>query len=208
MEKYKKWRVLILASIGLIQLIVIIFIILSSNTKETEEPPNSWLMESQVEVMSETSSELEPIFWVVDVKGAVVKPGIYEVAKNMRVQDAIDLAGGILPDAETRHLNFAQHLMDQMLIYVPLKGEESETEPADSIQIPGSETTDNEKININTADEMALQTLPGIGGKKAQQIISYRSENGSFTTIEDIMNVSGIGQKTFDSFKELISVKN
>lgn len=207
MEKIMKWRIPLLIGFGLMQFFVIIGLIISNQSKTPAENDDEWLavMQSESESIIQESTELELIYWVVDVKGAVTKPGVYEVAKNMRVQDAIDLAGGVLPHAETRHLNFAQHLSDQMLIYVPVEGEEIE----ESTQPPTEPTQAEaaEKININTANDLELQALPGIGEKKAIQIINYRTENGSFTTIEDLMEVSGIGQKTFDSLKELITVR-
>ena len=126
------------------------------------------------------------------------------MAKNMRVQNAIDLAGGLLQNAETRHINFAQHVTDQMLLYIPVVGEEIVDIPYTQPNSPVEEGTS--KININTATDLELQALPGIGEKKALQIINYRTENGSFSTIEELMEVSGIGQKTFDTLKESITV--
>lgn len=203
MEKIKKWRIPLLIGFGIFQFFIIIGLIVSSPNKKPVENEEEWLvdMHSQSESILQESEEQELIYWVVDVKGAVAKPGIYEVAKNMRVQDAVDLAGGLLPNAETRQLNFAQHLADQMLIYVPVEGEESEIHPP----LDSASEADTGKININTADEQELLALPGIGEKKASQIVSYRTENGSFATVEDLMEVSGIGQKTFDALKELIT---
>ena len=200
-----KWRIPLLICFGIVQFFIIIGFVVSSLNKRPETNEEEWLVgvnsQSQTESITEESTQQELIYWVVDVKGAVNKPGIYEVAKNMRVQDAIDLAGGLLPNAETRQLNFAQHLADQMLIYVPVEGEEVEMRPPlDSVS-----EEDVGKININTANEQELQALPGIGEKKALQIVSYRTENGSFATVEDLMEVSGIGQKTFDALKELIT---
>lgn len=206
MEKIMKWRIPLSIFLGIVQLFIIIGLVTSILNKRPEENEEEWLVgvhsQSQAENVTEVPAEQELIYWVVDIKGAVSKPGIYEVAKNMRVQDAIDLAGGLLPNAETRQLNFAQHLADQMLIYVPVEGEEVEiSASSDSVA-----TEDNRKININTANEQELQALPGIGEKKALQIVSYRTENGSFATAEDLMEVSGIGQKTFDALKELITI--
>lgn len=206
MEKIKKQRWFIIAGIMFAQFIVMIILLATPRDAEPVEQMDSWLWESQIDVESIEDKESELIFWVVDVKGAVVNPGIYEVAKNMRIQDAIDLAGGLLADANTRQLNFAQHLEDQMLIYVPLVGEENETESGVPVSTPGKEMPGAAKMNINTADVTSLQELPGIGEKKAQQIIAHRTEKGSFQAIEDIMEVSGIGQKTFEGLRELITV--
>lgn len=206
MEKITKWRIPLLIGLGIVQGLIIIGLVFSNQKSEQTENTDEWLLEMQSESESifQEPEEQEPVFWVVDVKGAVTNPGIYEVAKNMRVQNAIDLAGGLLQNAETRHINFAQHVTDQMLLYIPVVGEEIVDIPYTQPNSPVEEGTS--KININTATDLELQALPGIGEKKALQIINYRTENGSFSTIEELMEVSGIGQKTFDTLKESITV--
>lgn len=206
MEKITKWRIPLLIGLGIVQGLIIIGLVFSNQKSAQTENMDEWLLEMQSESESifQEPEEQEPVFWVVDVKGAVTNPGIYEVAKNMRVQNAIDLAGGLLQNAETRHINFAQHVTDQMLLYIPVVGEEIVDIPYTQPNSPVEEGTS--KININTATDLELQALPGIGEKKALQIINYRTENGSFSTIEELMEVSGIGQKTFDTLKESITV--
>lgn len=206
MEKITKWRIPLLIGLGIVQGLIIIGLVFSNQKSARTENTDEWLLEMQSESESifQEPEEQEPVFWVVDVKGAVTNPGIYEVAKNMRVQNAIDLAGGLLQNAETRHINFAQHVTDQMLLYIPVVGEEIVDIPYTQPNSPVEEGTS--KININTATDLELQALPGIGEKKALQIINYRTENGSFSTIEELMEVSGIGQKTFDTLKESITV--
>ena len=206
MEKITKWRIPLLIGLGIVQGLIIIGLVFSNQKSAQTENTDEWLLEMQSESESifQEPEEQEPVFWVVDVKGAVTNPGIYEVAKNMRVQNAIDLAGGLLQNAETRHINFAQHVTDQMLLYIPVVGEEIADIPYTQPNSPVEEGTS--KININTATDLELQALPGIGEKKALQIINYRTENGSFSTIEELMEVSGIGQKTFDTLKESITV--
>lgn len=206
MEKITKWRIPLLIGLGIVQGLIIIGLVFTNQESAQTENTDEWLLEMQSESESifQEPEEQEPVFWVVDVKGAVTNPGIYEVAKNMRVQNAIDLAGGLLQNAETRHINFAQHVTDQMLLYIPVVGEEIVDIPYTQPNSPVEEGTS--KININTATDLELQALPGIGEKKALQIINYRTENGSFSTIEELMEVSGIGQKTFDTLKESITV--
>ena len=206
MEKITKWRIPLLIGLGIVQGLIIIGLVFSNQKSAQTENTDEWLLEMQSESESifQEPEEQEPVFFEVDVKGAVTNPGIYEVAKNMRVQNAIDLAGGLLQNAETRHINFAQHVTDQMLLYIPVVGEEIVDIPYTQPNSPVEEGTS--KININTATDLELQALPGIGEKKALQIINYRTENGSFSTIEELMEVSGIGQKTFDTLKESITV--
>ncbi|MEI5995481.1 helix-hairpin-helix domain-containing protein [Candidatus Enterococcus mansonii] len=151
-----------------------------------------------------SQSESQPNEIYVDIKGAVKKPGMYEGTGNMRVWDAIMLAGGVREDADTKQVNFSKRISDQMVIYVPLIGEviSDDQKPADS---QDKSSKDTEKININQANESELQALPGVGQKKAQEIIRYREENGGFKGIEEIKNISGFGDKTFEKLKDVIS---
>lgn len=152
----------------------------------------------------------EPI--AVHVVGAVPRPGLYEFAEGARVQDAIDAAGGLLASANVDVVNLAALLEDGQQLNIPYKDGEvpQETSSNDSLVLPGTTKTDTsiessgDKININTASLEELDSLPGIGPTIAQRIIDYRTDNGPFQTIEDIMNVSGIGPSTFDNMKELI----
>ncbi len=156
----------------------------------------------------------------VHVVGAVPRPGLYEFAEGARVQDAINAAGGLLAAADVNTINLASLLMDGQQLNIPYKaGEEpsgggSETlslpGPDDEEELPsnnsGSEESIVELININTASLDELDSLPGIGATLAQRIIDYRNENGPFTSIEEIMDVSGVGPSTFENIKDLITV--
>lgn len=157
------------------------------------------------ETMTETIDETdyEPVVVIVDVKGAVKYPGVYTMQEGDRLIDAITAAGGYLPEADSRMLNHALRLADEAVIYVPIYGEEL-PEISESHQ-PNTQMDD--RININTATEQQLQTLPGIGPSKASAIIEHRTERGPFQKVEDIMQVSGIGQKTFERLESLIVVK-
>ena len=141
---------------------------------------------------------------VVDVKGQVALPGVYTLPANKRVLDAITLAGGVLPTADERMLNLAAKLVDEMVIYVPTEGEETSF-AGPIVQVPGA-TSASDLININTSDEIELMTLSGIGPSKAKAIIIYREENGLFQSIEQLKEVSGIGDQTFDVIKDFISI--
>lgn len=146
----------------------------------------------------------------VHVIGAVPRPGLYEFAEGARVQDAIDAAGGLLASANVDAVNLAALLMDGEQLNIPYKDGVAPTEPPAALELPGSptETTseNTDLININTASLEELDSLPGIGPTTAQRIIDYRTENGPFTTIDQIMDVSGIGPATYDEIKNLITV--
>lgn len=150
----------------------------------------------------------------VHVIGAVPRPGLYEFAEGARVQDAIDAAGGLLTSANIDSINLAAFLEDGVQLTIPFKdGQAPPAEPVeDELELPGSTeesggSEDNpDLININTASVEELDELPGIGPTIAQRIIDYRDANGPFQTIEDILNVSGVGPSTFEQIKDLITV--
>lgn len=135
---------------------------------------------------------------VIDLKGAVKKPGVYEMRAGERVHHLLKKAGGTVKNAEEKQVNLAAVLQDGMVIYIPYEGEEGVQTGA------GGEA---ETVNINTASTEELQAIPGVGPSKAEAITAYREENGPFQTVEDITNVSGIGEKTFEKIKSSISVK-
>lgn len=160
-------------------------------------------VEMDIEPESETViEEVQSI--MVDVKGAVNTQGVYELRQGDRVKDAIDMAGGVTENADELQVNYAQILEDEMLLYVPAKGEVGEI--ATTTEINGTETN-NGLVNINKATSEELQNLTGVGPSKAEAIIAYREENGGFQTIEDLQNVTGIGEKSFEKLKGEISVK-
>lgn len=160
---------------------------------------------SEVEEVEEEPVVEENPTIMVDVKGAVNVPGVYELQQGDRVKDAIDLAGGVVENADELQVNYAQILEDEMLIYVPVEGEVSEGIATVAPEV--SNGNGEGLININKATSEELQTLTGVGPSKADAIIQYREENGEFKSVEDIQHVSGIGEKSFEKLKEEISVK-
>lgn len=166
----------------------------------------------------------------VDVCGAVVNPGVYELSSDSRVFQAIEKAGGYLPGAAASYLNRARSLYDGQQIYVPTQEEvDSQTIPltqdetaqdgvvqegtaqtrtaADNTADGTGSTQAGQRINLNTADVSQLSTLTGVGESKALAIIAYREENGPFTFIEDIMNVPGIKEGTYEKIKDKIAIE-
>lgn len=168
-------------------------------------------------IMLQPAPTKQPI--AVHIIGAVPRPGLYEFAEGARIQDAINAAGGLLASANVETINLAALLEDGQQLNIPYKaGEEPSITSNDgsntddsSLVLPGStgtpEVSDTELININTASLEELDSLDGIGPTVAQRIIDYRDENGPFQTIEDILNVPGIGPATFDQIKDQITVQ-
>jgi competence protein ComEA len=168
---------------------------------------SDWIGQEELvvkEVDSENNLEKQEEVIVVDVKGAVKAPGVYEGKTGDRVLHVIDQAGGLLEEADETKVNFALKLVDEMVIYIPVIGEESEMMLTGEMTEAGKEEG---KVNLNSASEAELQTLPGIGPSKAAAIMEYRTENGSFKSVEELMEISGIGEKTFEKLKESITVR-
>ena len=131
---------------------------------------------------------------MVYVCGEVNDPGVYHLPNKSRVCDAIESAGGMTDDAGRDFWNLASEVYDGQMIYVPTKEEvESGSVPKQDTENTDVSSGDSSKININTASKEELMTLAGIGESKADNIIKYRQENGSFSAVEDLTNVSGIG---------------
>lgn len=171
-----------------------------------------------------STGETQPEMIYVDVCGAVANPGVFQLAAGSRVFQAIEAAGGYLPEAVQNCVNRAGVLTDGQQLYI-LTQEEMERQGLDPAEMAGAsdgqmngsagtgqnagltvQAQQDNRININTADEAQLTTLTGIGATRAQAIISYREENGPFAVIEDIMNVQGIKEGTFAKIKDEIVV--
>lgn len=147
----------------------------------------------------------------VYITGQVNSPGVLELDENSRIEDAINLANGLTPNANLQNVNLAFILEDGQKIYIPsiYDNEVLEyitTENGSSIIENAQGTSNNSKININKADINSLKQLPGVGDSLAERIINYRKENGNFKSIDDLKNVSGIGDKKFESLREYITI--
>ncbi len=142
---------------------------------------------------------------IVDISGCIVKPGVYYVSADSRLCDIISLAGGLTEDADIDSINQAESVSDGQKLFIPSiqdKTSEGFNSGGNSL---GSASSQGGKVNINTATFDELQTISGIGPATASSIIEYRTEHGKFASIEDIKNVSGIGEKTFEKLKDKIT---
>lgn len=172
-------------------------------TEHFEESLESLEMTHSAEESLEESAEAVLIY--IDIKGAVAHPGVYQLDQGSRMMDAIAAAGGLLPEADERHINQAALVEDQMFIYIYSEEEANHLEiPTPTVEGWEGEV-EQSQININSGSLEDLQQLPGIGPAKAQAIITHREEHGSFASLEALMEVSGIGEKTFESLKDLIT---
>ena len=192
-------------------------IVLNEDNKDASDNDDN---KSKEEIVEESK-------YYIDIKGAVKKPGVYQISANSIVNDGIKLAGGLLKNADTTTINLSKKISAEMVIYVPKKDEVVKTttnttvtkdqEISNDASIsdnnkPASKDNSSTKtpnktlVNINTATIQELTTLSGVGEAKAKDIIDYRTLNGNFKTIEDIKNVSGIGEALFVKIKDYITV--
>ncbi|WP_105106765.1 helix-hairpin-helix domain-containing protein [Streptococcus suis] len=210
MLKEYKWQIALPAAAGLL---LTTFLIFSQPAKSDQtgltDFPQLEQTSSSSELVEETSTEAskELSQLVVDVKGAVEKPGLYTLEAGARVNDAVDAAGGLTSQADPKSINLAQKLSDEAVVYVASKDENvsvvSNTTASSAMSQEGNES----KVNLNTATEADLQTISGIGAKRAADIIAYREANGGFMSVDDLNNVSGIGDKTMESIRPYVTVE-
>ena len=160
---------------------------------------------SEKEIKKEEKEESpEQDLITVDVKGAVKSPGIYDLPVGSRVHDAVQKAGGLTEEADSKSLNLAQKVSDEALVYVPTKGEEAASQQAASGTTPS--TSKDKKVNLNKASLEELKQVKGLGGKRAQDIIDHREANGKFKSVDELKKVSGIGAKTIEKLKDYVTV--
>lgn len=156
---------------------------------------------------------------IVYITGEISNPGLYELEENSRIADCIEKAGGTKEKADITNINLATILEDGEKIYIPAKDEENAQEKTNNKSeeknnnnitsktvIENNVNKKNTKVNINTATQTELESLPGIGSSIATKIIEYRKENGKFKNIEEIKKINGIGENKYKKIRELIKV--
>ena len=206
----KKQKIIAIILITIIGIGIYCYTDAIENTNEEE-------IENVLEVaQTNTTKETEEKNIFVHIAGCVQKEGMLELSSNSRIADAIEKAGGLTQEADLSDINLAYLLEDGMKIYIPNQNERQEnnektedtakTENTPSMQIQDTNTK-QDVININTATQEELDTLPGIGPATATKIIEYRKEKGKFKQKEEIKEVSGIGEAKYEKIKEYISIK-
>ncbi|WNF37693.1 helix-hairpin-helix domain-containing protein [Bacillaceae bacterium IKA-2] len=202
MNKLKRNTVFLIV-VGAIVLVFSVNFIKNFNNSGVPEDDFQFFLETEQvpEIEIEEKVVVENV--VVDLKGAVNDPGVYVMEQGKRIVDVIERANGFLKEANKDVINLALLLEDEMVIFVPLHGEEAEV----TEQFTISSSKDNGKVNINRATAEQLEKIPGIGPAKAAAIIASREEQGTFKSAEEIVRVSGIGQKSLEAMLEFIEVK-
>lgn len=193
----------IIKAVAVIFLAAVAFFVLILGGDSQEE---EMVIEStEAAEMLDVSEESEE-FIIVDVSGAVENPQVVQLKANSRVADAIAAAGGLTKKADLSQINQAAFLEDGEKVYIPEKGESVESSESVSYGTGGTMAESASKIDLNTATSEQLQTLNGVGPATAEKILQYRSQNGYFKSIEEIKNVDGIGDKTYEKLKDYIKV--
>ncbi|MCE4956169.1 helix-hairpin-helix domain-containing protein [Macrococcoides caseolyticum] len=221
MEKIKRWiemnKISFYGGIGVLVIVCLVALNLRPQTEEGIKLNhlNALQTETDAKVMplkeekaiAQKGKQEKSIH--VDIKGAVKYSGVYPAQSNQIVNDIITLAVP-LKNADLDAVNRARMLQDGMVIYIPYKGEVKENKYQiynnQNDETQQSTSTNNKVININTADVKALEEIPGIGPKKAQDILQYREQNNGFKSIDEIKEIKGIGDKTFEGLKDTITI--
>ncbi|ESU05011.1 competence protein ComE [Staphylococcus epidermidis CIM37] len=213
---FMKWKFYIL--IILIMLITFFFDLFNdknSDLKQNSQEGQSKLSDQQItnnkklnkkEVSIQKDNTKETKIFI-DIKGAVKHPNVYEMSSSNRVIDALNKAE-VLKDADLSQLNLSEKLVDQKLIYVPKKGENSMKIDSQQAALNSSDVkiNTNQPLNLNSATEEQLKNIPGIGPSKAKDILNYREKNNGFNSINDLMKIKGFGKKTFEKLKEHFTI--
>ena len=209
-EKIKEYKIIVVC-VGLGLAVGAFFLLKPSpeipvkGTSPQTELENSVKVKSKEEIpkdIEETTEVVEQDFITVDVKGAVKSPGIYDLPLGSRVNDAVQKAGGMTENADSKNLNLAQKVSDESLVYVPTKEEAANQESHSN----ATSSKESKKVNINKASLEELKQVKGMGGKRAQDIIDYRESKGTFKSVDDLKKVSGIGAKTIEKLKDYVTV--
>ena len=214
-EEAKQYKIAL--GLGLLGVIAAGFILLQGRDQggtdvqqltEQTSSSSSYMNEKSDKSNEISQAETEDRLVTVDVKGAVKKPGVYQLQSNSRVHDALEKAGGLTDEADLKSVNQAQKLSDEAVVYVAKVGENAVdvTTSAPASATSGTGQTKSALVNLNTATEADFQTISGIGQKRAQDIIAYREANGRFKSVDELKNVSGIGAKTLEKLKEYVTV--
>ena len=206
-EKIKEYKIIVICT-GLGLLVGGFFLLKpapQTPVKETNLQAEVAAVSKDLLTEKEVKEEpLEQDLITVDVKGAVKSPGIYDLPVGSRVNDAVQKAGGLTEQADSKSLNLAQKVSDEALVYVPTKGEEAASQQTASGT--ASSTSKEKKINLNKASLEELKQVKGLGGKRAQDIIDHRETNGKFKSVDELKKVSGIGAKTIEKLKDYVTV--
>ena len=205
----KQKKMIIIA--GVFVVIIFIYYILTINRGYEHTDVNEFITEEGENIVDEEVVEDKQEI-IIHITGAVESEGIVKIKEGDRIKDAIEAAGGLTIDANLQEVNLAYQLKDGQKVYIPKTTDTQEeiiinNEGGNNVIVDQGIQETTTIININTATQEELKTLPGIGEETARKIIEHRQLNGRYSTIEDIKNVSGIGDAKFESIKQYIGIE-
>lgn len=211
MNRIDKKQKLIIILIAIVSIICIYYLIFSKEKNNNIEELENVSIENTTEEVKENNKI------IIHISGAVQKEGVLELGANSRISDAIELAGGLKENACLDDINLAEVIEDGIKINIPTKEEVNNQEIKTNTQTSKNQNVIQDsnkaeqkntkgKININTASQSELESLPGIGASTANKIIEYRQKNGKFKSIENIKDVKGIGDSKYNKIKNYISI--
>ena len=214
---FKKYKNKIFILIFVLFIIYIIYWALIDEESEEAKEEKIVITENKKEKIEKKEEKDVGDKVIIDIKGEVNNPGVYELKESNNVNDAINVAGGLTKKSDTSNINLSKKLTDEMVIIVYSKDEINKMKQENKVTCPPCNdaliveekskiTTSDTKININTAGEEELTSLDGIGQAKAQAIIEYRNQNNGFKSIDELKNVSGIGENAFEKIKDKITI--
>ncbi len=192
-------------------LVVIIIILVGRGMMASPKKEKVMVTNAVNTTRVEETTTMMPQNCYVDIKGEVLRPGVYEFSCESRLQEVIKKAGGFTEEADQTKINLAQKITDQMQIVVPNLRSKQEGEVTEENSGKGSSSSTNPShskqgtVNINAATLEELQTIKGIGKKKAEAILQYRKEHGPFRTKEDLLQVKGIGKKALEAIESQVT---
>ena len=207
-EKIKEYKIIVICAI--LGLVLGGFFLLKPVAQTPAKESN---LQMEVAAISKDSTDekednnqkeevVEQDLITVDVKGAVKSPGIYDLPVGSRVNDAVQKAGGLIDNADSKSINLAQKISDEALVYVPTKEEAANQESYSN----ATGNKESKKVNLNKASLEELKQVKGLGAKRAQDIIDHRESNGKFKSVDELKKVSVIGAKTIEKLKEYVTV--
>lgn len=214
--KIKKEHIIISVFVFLILVVTAIYIIKTGDGDIILKSNNGLSVENRMEFKQQEEKKIETIR--INVRGEINNPGIVEMEKGKVIIDAVDLAGGFTDEADVDNINLVYELFQNVTIRIPSKNEGNLIEEKnsgfdiiahDTGVIEGESGNDKgqgDMVNINLASKERFLNLPGIGEVYAQRIIEYRNENGRFESLDELLNISGIGEKTFENIRPFISL--
>lgn len=191
---------------GIIAVLLVVGIGYFTSNRHDSSPESNYSKTIAVGSGSSSNSVNNSSTVWIDIKGAVKKPGVYELKATSRVNEALQVAQGPLANADLKQVNLAKQLTDQQMIYIPYQGEQVVTANGGESLASNDNAAGSETVNLNTATKEQLCQITGIGDKKADLILQYRQEHGQFKSVDELKEINGFGEKTVAKLKDQLAV--